>query len=239
MSAKAIERSGINLLPPEVISTRKLAAQRRLMFGGFAIFLVAMAGLWLLRNMELNKQEEREADANARAAVVNRQVTALNEFALLDTTVKQKGQLLATVMTKDVAWSRLMDEVLGVIPADSTITGFSAAAEGFGNAQSTAATAPPVAGQPASVQGAGTPPAVAAPVVRFGTFNFTATGHSFPGVAQWIDQLSTIPSMRNVWVPTATKGSATSGGGDVLNYETTSDLNEMAGSGRFQIGVSK
>lgn len=202
----------INLLPREVTVRRRQRQQTVGLVGIGIVFILLLALVWFFRQGQLRNEEERREEAEARVQTLEAEVAALREFALLDQTVKQKEQTLATAMTGDVAWSRLLIELSMIIPGDSWITSF--------NGTSQAATAQPTqAGTPAASSGA---------------LTFSAVTFDFPGVAKWITRLQELESLQNIWVPSATKGLI--GTRETVNFSSTTDLSTKALSGRYQPG---
>lgn len=202
----------VNLLPQEIEESRRLRQKTVLLFVVGILGVVGLIALFFFRNIELNRQRERLATAQAEAKVLQAKVDLLEEFARLEETVKQKQATLAVAMANDVAWSRLLVELSMIIPGDSWLTAFSG---------SSAAAAAPTG-----------PPAAAAQTATLGSINFTAITFDFPGVAKWITRLQELNSLTTIWVPSAAKGEI--GEREVVNYTSTASLTDKAGSGRYQ-----
>jgi Tfp pilus assembly protein PilN len=202
----------INLLPPEIAKQRRVRQQTGLLVIGFAALIVILIGVWFLQHQQLTKEQDNLASAEARVATLQTKVNALQQFAQLDTTVKQKEQTLATAMTGDVAWSRLLIELSMMIPGDSWITSFSGTA------------APPTPQRGAAAAQAAT---------KLGNVNFSAVTFDFPGVAKWLTRMSELKSLQTIWVPSAAKGAI--GSRQVINYSSTADLSKDAASNRYQV----
>ncbi|MEO7803561.1 MAG: hypothetical protein ABIS18_03770 [Actinomycetota bacterium] len=201
----------INLVPPEVLERRRQRTQTMMLgvYGG--VFLIVLFGIWLIRQGTLHNEQDRLAVAQAEVAALEIKVAALQEFAILEETVKQKRLILATAMANDIAWSRLLIELSMTIPGDSWLTSFNGVAEGA------APGAAPVVGAPA----------------RLGSLTFVAvTIDNFKGVAKWLTRLQEMKSLQTIWIPTAT--TADIGGREVINYGSTADLSPAAASGRGQ-----
>ncbi|HLF69723.1 MAG TPA: hypothetical protein VI541_02070 [Actinomycetota bacterium] len=204
--------SRINLLPEEVLERRRNRQQSLMLAVYFGIFLLVLVGVWLVRNGQLNAQEERRDRALAQVATLQTKIAALEEFARLDQTVKAKAAVLATAMSDDVAWSRLLIEVSMIIPGDSWLTSFNGVAV------------------PASAAAAATPVGPKS----LGNLTFSVVTFDFRGVAEWITRFEGLRSLQNIWVPSATKG--TIGTRDVVNYSSTADLSVGAATSRYQSG---
>jgi Tfp pilus assembly protein PilN len=203
----------INLLPPEIAQKRRVRRQAFLLVLLGIVYLVLLISVWLVRNLEVGRQDDRLREAQAQSATLQTQVNALQEFANLEKTVKDRQAVLATVMQGDVAWSRLLIELSMIIPGDSWLTSF------IGTAGQ----------QAAQQQQPQQPPGATA---ALGTLNFGSNTFDFPGVAKWISRLQELKSLQNIWVPTATKSAIA--GRDVITFTSTADLSGEAASNRFQ-----
>jgi Tfp pilus assembly protein PilN len=206
----------VDLLPREVLEQRKARRLTSVLVLGAVGWMLLLGGFWAYRNMELSRQQQRLEEAQAESRTLETQVAALQEFALLEKTVKDKQQTLTTVMAGDVAWSRLLIELSMIIPGEAWLTSFSGQAT------------PP--GQPATA----TQPAPGQPAGRLGNLTFSGTTFDFPDVAKWITRLSELKSLQNVWVPSAAKTKI--GAREVVNFSSTADLSQASASKRFQAG---
>lgn len=199
----------INLLPPEIEQRRRARQATAGLVLAVLVFLGALLGLFVYRQMQLRQQEQRLELAQAELRAREAERAELQEFADLEATVRQKEQRLAAAMTGDVAWSRLLIELSMIIPGDSWLGSMSGSSQ---------------AGAPA----AGQQP-------RLGTLSFSATTFDFPGVAKWITRLQEMKSLQNIWVPNASKGQLAER--KIVNYSSTADLSSAAASGRYQPGA--
>jgi len=203
----------VNLLPQEIEESRQLRQKTVLLFVIGLLVVVGLVALFFFRNLELNRERERLATAQAQAKVLQAKVDLLEEFAKLEETVKQKQATLAVAMTNDVAWSRLLVELSMIIPGDSWLTSFAGTA---------VAPAAPT----------GPPAAPGAQAASLGSITFSAITFDFPGVAKWITRLQELNSLTTIWVPSAAVGLI--GERDIVNYSSTANLTDKAGSGRYQ-----
>lgn len=202
----------INLLPREVAERRKARQQVVLLVVLGLVWLLVLSAVWFVRQGQLREEEERLSTAQAEAQALQVEIDALQEFADLDRTVREKEEALATAMLNDIHWSRILIELSMIIPGDSWITSF----------QGTAAEP----SEPTPGTGAGGP--------KFGSVNFSAITFEFPGVAAWITRLQEMDSLQSVWVPSATRG--TIGTREVVNFSSSADLSGDSLSERHQPG---
>jgi Tfp pilus assembly protein PilN len=207
----------INLLPPEVSARRRVRRQSLLLVVVGIAYLVLLVAVWMVRNLEVGRQEDRLTDAQAQASTLQQRVSNLQEFADLERTVKERQATLSSVMQGDIAWSRLLIELSMIIPGDAWLTSFVGSAADSQQTQTT-----PTTPQPAPAQGG---------AARLGELNFGSNTFDFPGVSKWISRLQELKSLQNIWVPTAAKGLV--GGRQVINFTSTADLSAEAASRRF------
>ncbi|MGH9194527.1 MAG: PilN domain-containing protein [Acidimicrobiia bacterium] len=200
----------ITLLPPEIEERRRARRATAALIVLVIVFIGLLGVLFFFQRMQLREQEDRLAAAQAELKTRQAEKAELQEFADLEATVKQKQQRLASAMSGDVAWSRLLVELSMIIPGDSWLTSFSGSAAAGGGSQ----------------------PGQAAQAPKLGTLTFSAVTFDFPGVAKWITRLQEMKSLQNIWVPSATKG--TLANRTVVNFGSTADLSSAAGSGRYQ-----
>lgn len=205
----------INLLPPEIIERRRRRRQALILASAALAWVLLLSAVWIVRNAELRREEERLADARAQVRTLQGQIAALEEFDRLDKEAREKEQALAGAMANDVAWARLLIELSMIIPGDSWLTTFS----GGASAPAEGAPAAPTAGP-------------AGP--KFGSLSFAVVTFDFPGVARWLTRLQELESFQNIWVPSATKGQI--GTRDVVNFGSTVDLSGAALSNRYKVG---
>lgn len=201
----------INLLPPDIAQRRRARQQTSLLALVGVLIVVLLGVVWVLRQAQLNSEEDRRALAEAQVRTLEARRNALKEFADLEQTVVQKEQTLTAVMAGDVGWSRILTELAMVIPEESWLTAFSG-----------------TAAEPASAR---TPaPVTAAPTL--GTLTFSAVTFELPDVAKWIIRLQGMKSLQNIWVPSAARGEI--GAREVVNFSSTADLSQAAESGRYK-----
>jgi type IV pilus assembly protein PilM len=138
------------------------------------------------------------------------------------------------LLTNDVSWSRMLQDIARTIPNDVWLTSFQGTVS---QSQVAAAPAAPttVPGA-ATTTGAGatpptTAPAAIAPAALTGTVNFSAVGLDYPSVAAWIKMISELPSLADLWVPNATESAL--GSQRVVNFTSSASLTPKAQSNRL------
>jgi hypothetical protein len=224
----------VNLLPKEIKEHRLVRRQR----GGIVVafvLLLALLGLWYVRESQRLTAARQEADREQ--AVVeglrNRKV-ALQPYAALESRIAAAEQLRAKVYAREIRFSSILQDVSAIIPADVWLTQMSAAiketdaaaAAGGSTAASAAAGTVPTPGSP----GAGSPVA---------TITFTGSGLGHVDVGGFMRALAAGPKKRGSRVYlnpyfTASQKSAAEGGETTVTFSATVDLSPAVFSGRFQ-----
>jgi len=219
----------VNLLPKE-IKERRLAQRQR---GGIAIafvVLLALLGLWYVRESQKLTEARQEADRERAVATGLRASKAeLQPYAALGSQIAAAEQLRAKVYARELRFSGILQDISAIIPGDVWLTQMSVAlketgAEG-GAAAAAAALTP---GSP----GAGSPVA---------SITFTGAGLGHVDVGSFVRALSTGPKKRGSRVYlnpyfTASQKDAEEGGETTVTFSATVDLSQAAFSGRFQAG---
>jgi len=219
----------VNLLPKE-IKERRLAQRQR---GGIAIafvVLLALLGLWYVRESQKLTEARQEADRErAVAAGLRASKAELQPYAALGSQIAAAEQLRAKVYAREIRFSGILQDISAIIPGDVWLTQMSVAlketgAEG-GAAAAAAALTP---GSP----GAGSPVA---------SITFTGAGLGHVDVGSFVRALSTGPKKRGSRVYlnpyfTASQKDAEEGGETTVTFSATVDLSQAAFSGRFQAG---
>jgi type II secretory pathway pseudopilin PulG len=220
----------VNLLPKE-IKERRLAQRRR---GGIVVAFVvvlALLGLWYVRESQKLTEARAEAERERSvAAGLRARKTELQPYAALGSQIAAADQLRAKVYAREIRFSSILQDISAIIPSDVWLTQMSVAlketaAGGGGNAAAAAALTP---GSP----GAGSPVA---------TITFTGAGLAHADVGGFVQALSSGPKRRGSRVYlnpyfTASQKDAEEGGETTVTFSATVDLSQAAFSGRFQAG---
>jgi len=142
-------------------------------------------------------------------------VSGLQQFATDDAQLKQRQQLATSLLSDDVAWTRLLSEVATVIPDDVWLTAFQ------GHKGAAAAATPSTAG-------------------TVGSVTFSAMGFDHTSAARWLLRMADAPSFTGVWLPSSTKSTGV-GGASLDTFTSTADLTPAARSNRadtYRTGTS-
>jgi Fimbrial assembly protein (PilN) len=217
----------VNLLSKEIRERRLVRRQR----GGMAVaflLLLALLGLWYVRESQKLTEARQEADRErAVAADLRAQKAALQPYAALESRVAAAEQLRAKVYAREIRFSGILQDISAIIPADVWLTQMSVAIKETAAAGNAAAPAAPLApGSP----GAGSPVA---------SITFTGSGLEHVDVGGFMRALAGGPMKHGSRVYlnpyfTASQKSGEEGGETTVTFSATVDLSKAVFSGRFQ-----
>ncbi|HET7488241.1 MAG TPA: type IV pilus assembly protein PilM [Acidimicrobiales bacterium] len=122
---KGIRR--INLVPREVAVVREQRRQLMLAGAGVGGLGVLLLAAWGAQAGRVASEHRRAVASEQQAAALQRQVDSLADVVTLDTDLAQRRAQVASVLTNDVAWTRLFNEVSTVLPDDVWLTSFTGA----------------------------------------------------------------------------------------------------------------
>ncbi|HUQ40456.1 MAG TPA: type IV pilus assembly protein PilM [Acidimicrobiales bacterium] len=126
----------ITLLPREV--TEAVEQRRQAILTGSAVAALALLLLllWAWRGAAVDEERKRAQEAEEQAVVLERQVAALQDVTKADTEIAARDTAVKAVLTGEVAWVRVLNEVALVMPGDVWLTSFSGTSGGISvNAQ--------------------------------------------------------------------------------------------------------
>ncbi|MGB4593902.1 MAG: hypothetical protein WBI63_09040 [Coriobacteriia bacterium] len=108
----------VNLLPPEITEKRK--GEKRLVYVVFAFIAVAvlLAAVW---GFALVRADGKQKDLDAQAQTLEQtkqQADALKVFEDQDAELQRRRSIAVLALTGRRNWSRLLDEISLVLPAD-------------------------------------------------------------------------------------------------------------------------
>lgn len=205
----------LDLLPPAYAARQK---ERRnigvVVIVGLVLLLVLLVW-WFSLGGQVSSERDNLEQAQARNAALQAEIDDLQRFSDLQTEVQGKVGALTVVFQGDIAWPSLLNDVAMVLPGEiwlTSLTGSAGAVEG----------AAPV--------GTETAPIRVGKEAAFGRVQFQGSSLSMPGVAKWLIRLRSVKEFQAVWLNSATTTEGTSGAPDVINFDSTIELNSRASS---------
>ena len=211
----------IDLLPAKYAERRKERRNVMVTIVAGALVLLLLVAYYFKLGSDVSSAKDELSQIQAQNQALEAQIAELQQFAELETEVKTKEAALATVMAGDVDWPALLTELAMVVPADVWLTSFTASA---GTTEGSAQVG--TEGNPVRISDE-------APV---GRIQFSGSALTMPGVAEWLIRLGTVNKFSAIWLNSATKAQGTEGA-EIVNFESTLELNQKAYSQRFQEGT--
>ncbi|MEY2475917.1 MAG: hypothetical protein QOG87_1232 [Actinomycetota bacterium] len=114
----------ITLLPGEVAVAAEQRRQLVLVLSAVAGLFALLLLLWVIRGMQLNRENEKADQAEARVQQLENQVNQLQDFTALETDLRARQAAAQAVLADDIEWTRLLQEVAVAIPNDVWLTSF-------------------------------------------------------------------------------------------------------------------
>jgi type IV pilus assembly protein PilM len=118
----------ISLVPKEIVERRRERTQVLAAAGAVAVFAFLLLGLYAMRSGKVDDANHRADDAEARTATLQQEVSALQDVETLQADLAARRQTVSAVLTGDVSWTRLIQQVAAVLPNDVWLTTFSGTA---------------------------------------------------------------------------------------------------------------
>jgi Tfp pilus assembly protein PilN len=210
----------VNLLPPE-LHERRLLRRTALYTGAGLTVLVLLLGLVLAVKVVETSRARVERDlAQAELDQLQLRVAELAPYRELADRLESRNAVLASAMSKEIAWARVLSDLSGSFPDGASLTTLVATA------------AQPVeggaVGEPAAVEG--TEPSAAS--VQF-------TGYSVQEYAPGIERvLIDFDRSRSFFGPyLASAEEQEIGEEKVTTFSSTVQITESAYSGRYELGL--
>jgi type IV pilus assembly protein PilM len=203
----------ISLLPQEVAVVRQQRRQAVAVFAGVAGVGALLVALWAARQGDVDNEKTKAEQAEQTTAQLQRQRSQLQDVTSLQNDLQQRQGQVTAVLTDDIAWTKVFNDIATVIPADVWLTSF----QGQKGAGAAAGGTPAVAGQ-----------AVAAPL---GTVTFQGKGFEQTSTARWLMRVGDLKEFIGLWAPNSTKSGT--GAETIVTFQSTAQLTREAASKRL------
>ncbi len=210
----------INLLPDYDPKTSSSWASRRTLIGAAAagVLIAGLAVPTIARNNRASELNEEATSVERTNAATQTKINSLQRQAATQEKLKVLTAQVDAVLTSDVSWASMLNELARTMPNSVWLTGFQGSV--------TVSAAAPTTGSPTRANSASK---LAAASLQ-GSVSFTATGLDFVSIADWLKRVSQMPAYSNLWIPQAQKSEL--GNRDVVTFQSTADLTDSARSQR-------
>lgn len=237
---------GVVLLPPRYAEAKRSrrVTQISLVAGTLCLSAIALGSALVWRNTQ-EITAERDA-MQARVNTLQSQVTALNEFKAQADRLASANKDLTAVMSSEVSWARMLNDLSMTVPATATLEGFNASIDVIAAANLAASVDPSAVETDKPSESISEPPK---PPVSIGEINIE--GYSIerysPGVETVLARFDEVLSYSDVFLSStsATKADgvlsgqapATSGELTKSQFSTNIKIGTAALTGRYANGL--
>ena len=116
----------ITLVPREVAVGREQRRQVVMAGAGVAAMATLLVGAWAARGGQVTSERSNVKKTQAQVLALQHQVASLADTDKLDLELSQRRAQVKAVLAKDVAWTKLFNEVATELPSDVWLTSFGA-----------------------------------------------------------------------------------------------------------------
>ena len=199
----------VNLLPPEILQTRRLTRLKRALAGGVAaiVLLCGVATAWAWTGASA-AQDDLDA-VQAEGAGMRAEQARYAGVPRLLTRIQAAGAARERAMSQDVLWYGFLSDLSVTTPKGITLNGLQASLD-----------------KPATTND----PLVPA---GLGTVTFTGTAEHVPDVAAWLDAVAHMHGLDGSTLQSVTREDAGGSAPGALNFTTTVSVTSKALTHRY------
>jgi Tfp pilus assembly protein PilN len=178
----------VNLLPPEIVESRKLAGLKRVLGGVLVIAVAGCAGVVVWAQAGVGSAEDEVQVAQARAATLQAEQAKYAEVPRITGLIDTATTARQTAMGQDVLWYGFLSELSMTTPKGVSLVSLEVALD-----DSSGPSGAP--GDPLTPSG-------------IGHVSFSGKASHFPDVAGWLDAVGSVHGVDGSTLQTATRGDA-------------------------------
>ena len=200
----------VNLLPREVQQRQTVRRRTGVVAAIGALVVGVIIAFWFLQGVRLHDIDEDLAAQNAVNADLQQQVTSLQKYADLKSSLDERKTLLQSALANTVEWSQVLNSVSDVEPDTmwlSSLTGT-------------------VASPTTTIPVPGVPETPTPGQELIGTIQFQGNGLDTNTMAEWLTRLEGEKGWVNPWMGSATLGDIN--GTPVWQFSSSVDLDPRA-----------
>ena len=200
-----------------------------------AAFAVLLGGLTFMSQQSTSKAKSERTDVMDQASKLRSQLAALTPIINRQNQINALQGNMKTLLSSDVAWQKMINRITSQLPPGISLTSFAAAVT---PPVPVAAVAPPTPADTTETTAPSTettvPPTTVppAPVVS-GTITFQGKAPDYPTLASWIDAMSRVPEIADIYVTSAQEVAATDTTAGGLTFTATAVPSPAAKSNRL------
>lgn len=179
-----------NLMPTEVVDTRRGRRARGLTLTGLILLVVAIAGVYAVTWMQTSSAQDELDDTQAQVAELKRQQNKFSEVVQIQTDSKLLEQQLTRLMASDLSWSAVLSDIRAAVPSGTDVTAVSV-------------TLTPKEENATNTENAGLPSESKEKLI--GTVGITGVAPSKPVIAAFLDALSKVDGLADPYITSITE----------------------------------
>jgi Tfp pilus assembly protein PilN len=199
----------VNLLPPEILQTRRLAGLKRTLAGAVVAVVLLCGGAIVWAQAGASAAQDDLDAAQARGAALRAEQARYASVPKLLNVIQAAGAARERAMSQDVLWYGFLSDLSVVTPKGVTLNGLQASMD------KTAPTNNPLV------------------PTGLGTVTFTGTAEHVPDVAAWLDAVAHIRGLDGSTLQSVTRENTSGGTGGTLNFTTTVNVTGKALTHRY------
>ena len=202
-----------NLLPEDVVATRRARRARGGVLGGLLVVIALLVAWYLYAGHQVQLANDELTGVTTEATMLQKSQSRYAEVVGVQNQTTTIGRQLGGLLVNDLPWSTLLKSVrdTGEQSGVSVLGVMGTLSKSTAGAQTTAAGTLPSSSDDRTI----------------GTLTITGTGPDKPSIAGYVDALGHLPAVAN---PYLTNASETS---DNVTFSITVDITSRALCGRF------
>lgn len=209
--------ASVNLLPPELEERARARRTTSWTITAVLFWVVLLGVLYLVKLGDLNDARDDRDEARAEVARLQTEVDRLQEYAELDRVVTARNALLTDVMSTEISWARVLNDLALTFPPSSSLLTFSGATQAAG--ETTGAAAPAPGGES----------------VASASFDGYSVERYAPGVERVLVKFGDVSAFFRPYVAQANNEERSDA--EVTRFNGTFQLNDEAYTGRYANGL--
>jgi Tfp pilus assembly protein PilN len=199
----------VNLLPREILQTRRLTGIKRALAGAVAAVVLVCAGATAWAHAGASAAQDDLDAVQAKGAAMRAEQARYAGVPKLLNVIQAAGAARERAMSNDVLWYGFLSDLAVITPKGVTLNGLQASMD------QTAPTNDPLV------------------PTGLGTVTFTGTAEQVPDVAAWLDAVAHSHGLDGSTLQTITRDDARGGTGGTLSFTTTVSVTSKALTHRY------
>ncbi|HUZ22061.1 MAG TPA: type IV pilus assembly protein PilM [Acidimicrobiales bacterium] len=163
----------IDLLPPEILARRRIRRNERMILTAAAMVALILAGLGVLRFVQVRSAEHDAGLLQASIATLQRDIPKYNQVAQQHQAILADESLAMPLVSHEVNWPAVLVALRAHTPSSVSASGFSGSAAAPVVTSTSAATGSPTSAAPTQI----------------GTLNLNLSGNGYPSFQQWFNAM--------------------------------------------------